>query len=289
MTKDSYHPDVALFDAARRAAFMSDLLRLLFGKPVDLLPFEEVRDKLRLRHVVDRGIREVPVEKIVGTLGREREFNRAFLPRDESLRERWKGVEELAQGPVGFPSVELYQVGDAYFVVDGHHRVSVARQLEQETIEARVKEFLTPVPFGADDSIEDIVLKSGLADFLEATGLRPEEPEEFEATAANGYERLLEHISVHRWYKGIEWGRPVSWEEAVASWRDTVYRPMIRHIRESGILADFPGFSATDLYLFTMGHLHALRQQYGASAVTPEKAVRHLKLSLRAGKRRKKS
>ena len=280
---------MALFDAARRAAFMSDLLRLLFRKPVDLLPFEEVREKLRLKHVVDRGIREVPVAKIVGTLGREREFNRVFLPRDESLRERWMGVEELAEGPVGFPSVELYQVGEAYFVVDGHHRVSVARQLEHATIEARVKEFLTPVPLRADDSIEDVVLRSGLADFLEATGLVPEEPGEFETTAANGYERLLEHLSVHRWYKGVEWSRPVPWEEAVASWRDTVYRPMIRHIRESGILGDFPGFTATDLYLFTMSHLHVLRQQYGASVVTPEKAVRHLKLSLRAGKRRKKS
>ena len=102
------------------------------------------------------------------------------------------------------------------------------------------------------------------------------------------YERLLEHISVHRWYRGVELGRPVSWEEAVASWRDTVYRPMIRHIRDSGILADFPGFSATDLYLFTMGHLHALRQQYGAAVVTPEKAVKHLKLSLRVSRKRKK-
>lgn len=267
---------------------MSDLLGLLFRKPVDLLPFDEVQEKLRLRHFVDRGTREVPVASIVGTLGREREFNRAFLPRDESLRERWGEVEQLAEGPAGFPSVELYQVGEAYFVVDGHHRVSVARQLAQSTIEARVSEFLTPVPLRADESIEDVVLKSGLADFLEATGLAPEEPAEFEPTAANGYERLLEHLSVHRWYKGVEWDRPVPWEEAVASWRDTVYRPTIRQIRDSGILADFPGFTATDLYLFTMSHLHALRERYGASVVTPEKAVRHLKLSMRSGKRRKR-
>src|SRR5262245_48658292 len=110
------------FDSARRAALMQDLLRLMKGLPSDLLPFEEVRERLRLKQIVDRGIQEVPLDRIIGSVGREGKFNRAFLPRDESLRERWEEVRSVAESQEGFPSIELYYVNDVYFVVDGHHR-----------------------------------------------------------------------------------------------------------------------------------------------------------------------
>jgi len=260
---------------------MSDLLGVLRGRPTDLLPFEEVREELHLRSFVDRGVREVPLRQIVGTLGRERDFNRAFLPRREALRDRWREVTEMAEGPEGFPAVELYQVGDAYFVVDGHHRVSVARAMGGKTIEARVKEFATPVPLDATSSIEEVILAGGLADFLEATGLRAEEADEYRVTTPNGYERLLEHVKGHRYFLGIERGGPVPWEEAVRSWRDSVYRPMLEIIGRSGILKDFPRRTATDLYLFTMDHLHHLRERYGSETVKPEQAVSDVRRSRR--------
>lgn len=127
------------FDAARLGAVMQDLLALVRQRPRNLLPFEEVRDRLKLRRVVDRGTRDVALGQIVGTFGRRGEFNRAFLPRSESLRERWEDVRDLAVGASGFPSVELYQVGNAYFAVDGHHRISVARSLGAPSIEAHVR------------------------------------------------------------------------------------------------------------------------------------------------------
>ncbi|MGB5390048.1 MAG: hypothetical protein WBP10_07700, partial [Thermoanaerobaculia bacterium] len=117
-------------DAARRTALIRELLRPLRKQPRELLSFEEIRRQLHLRHLVDRGIQDTPVDRIVGSLGRADEFDREFLPRREALRERWEQIEDLAKGPTGFPPVELYKVGDAYFVVDGHHRVSVARSLE---------------------------------------------------------------------------------------------------------------------------------------------------------------
>jgi hypothetical protein len=257
---------------------MQDLLSHLLKRPADLLPFDLVRERLHLRQVIDRGVQEVPLSRVVGTLQREREFNRAFLPREESLRERWEDVEELA-GAGGFPPVELYRVGDVDFVVDGHHRVSVARAQGAPTIEAHVKEFITDVPLSPGVSIEDLILKEFLARFLEATGLAPSSPDEFRVTAPNGYERLLDHISVHRYYRGIELGRPVPWPEAVRSWYETVYRPMVERIRRSRILEQFPGRTETDLYLYTMDHLHYLRQRYGPSFPL-SRAVRHFELSL---------
>jgi hypothetical protein len=262
------------FDAARRAALMEDLLRLVARRPVDLLPFEEVRQGLRLRHMVDRGTYEVPLEAIVGTIDRGREFNRMFLPRAESLRHRWERVNELAEGSAGFAPVELYQVGHAYFVVDGHHRVSVARALNLRVIEAHVKEFVTPVPLDPQESLEEVMLKRTLADFLEVTGLSPE-GDEFRATVAHGYDRLLDHINVHRYFLALERGTEVTWEDGVAAWRDHLYRPMVELIQRAGVMDGFPGRTATDLYLFTMDHLHFLRSRY--RVVRPELGVRHFR------------
>jgi hypothetical protein len=261
------------FDAARRSALITDLLAHAAGRPADLLPFDAVRRELQLRHLVDRGLHEVPLDRIVGSLNRPGEFNRFFLPRDEALRDRWEEIMDLAEGPQGFPPVELYQVGQAYFVVDGHHRISVVRALGAPTIEAHVTEFLTPVPLESGASLEDVLLRRGLAEFLALTGLAPGTPDEYRVTVADGYPRLLDHIRVHGYYKGIEAGRDVPWREEVASWRDTVYRPMIDTIRRSGILAEFPRRTETDLYLFIMDHLHRLRQEVHDPQLPPQTAV----------------
>lgn len=267
---------------------MKDILRSLRGLPVDLLSFDQVKERLRLQQLVDRGVHEVPLDRIVGTVGREGQFNRAFLPKEESLRDRWEDVKDLAEGSAGFSSVELYYVNDVYFVVDGHHRVSVARTLNAETIEARVKEFATPLPLDPNTSLEDLILRSAQLDFLETTGLTAETPDDYRTTTANGYERLLEHISGHRWYLGLETHREPTWPEAVLSWRDRVYRPMVQEIRRTEILKDFPDSTETDLYLFVMDHLHYLREQYGTGSVAPEDAVREFVKGAAKKRKRKK-
>lgn len=274
------------FDEARWRGLLQDLWRGIQGRPTDLLPFEVVREGLCLRRLVDRGVRDVGLEQIVGSIGRAREFNRAFLPRDEALRERWQEVRLLALSPRGFPPVELYKVGEAFFVVDGHHRISVARSLGAKTIEAWVREFESPIPLSPDASIEDVLLREGLADFLDATGLGGAgEGELFRVTEADGYQRLLDHISVHRYFRGLETHRPVAWPEAVASWLETVFRPGVVAIESSGLLAEFPGRTTADLYLFVMDRLHLLREATGAPAVGPAEAAKELKKRARRERR----
>ncbi len=270
--------ELATFDEAKRSAFLKDLMGFLQRRPVDLLPFTEVKERLRLKNFIDRGGQEVPLDRIVGSLGREHEFNRAFLPREESLRQRWQEIKDLAEGPAGFPPVELYYVQDVYFVVDGHHRISVARAVGAKTIEARVKEFRTPVLLTSDTSIEDLILKTGLAEFLETTGLVQKDPNEYVVTIPNGYEKLLDHISVHRYYLGIEKNRPISWEEAVRSWRRSVYLPMTRIICKHKIKEQFPDLTETDLYLVTIEHLHYLKEQYGSKKIGRARAVKDFAL-----------
>lgn len=203
-------------------------------------PFDEVRSRLKLARGVDRGLEDVPLERGSAARWTDLRVHDAFLPRRESLRERWEDVATLAEGHRGFPPVQLYRVGDVYFVVDGHHRVSVARSLGAESIEARITRVRDP---GAASpgraSLEDVVLREGLAGFLEATGPSAGAPGRVAGRRARRLRRL-DHIAEIRYFLGLDRQRDVSWEEAVASFRDTVYRPMVERIRTSAVLDDFP-------------------------------------------------
>ncbi len=258
------HPDsLRDFDRARRRAFIQSILSLVTRQSLDLLPFERVREQLRLRNRNFKGLQEVPLNQIAGSVGRYQDFTRTFLPRSSDLRERWAAVEDQVKAG-GLPPVELYQVGDVYFVRDGNHRVSVARAQGAPTIEAYVWEYPSPVPLGPDDDLDDLLVKQEYVEFLENTHLdqlRPDQQIEF--TTPGRYLDLLEHIEVHRYYLGQEHGREIPYEEAVASWYDNVYQPIVKAIRDHSILKQFPGRTEADLYIWISRWQHELSERYG--------------------------
>ncbi len=152
------HPDSLLdFDRARRKALIQDVLGLITGEPADLLPFEEVRRQLRLHNSHFIGLHEVPLDMIVGSVGRYRDFTRTFLPRRDSLRARWAAVDDRVKTS-GLPPVELYQVGGAYFVRDGNHRVSIAHAQHAPSIEAFVWQYDTEVPVDPETDLDDLLI-----------------------------------------------------------------------------------------------------------------------------------
>jgi hypothetical protein len=106
-----------------------------------LLAFDDVRREFVAYNHFHRGRRVVEVDEIVGSVGRWRDFDRSFLPARASMGERWKRIDRAFQRGEDLPPVELYEIGEAYFVVDGHHRISVARYHDVSTVEAAVSEF----------------------------------------------------------------------------------------------------------------------------------------------------
>jgi hypothetical protein len=106
-----------------------------------LRSFDDVRSEFTANNRLHRGTRVVEVDEIVGSVGRWRDFDRSFLPARASMAERWKRIDRAFHRTEDLPPVELYEIGDAYFVVDGHHRVSVARYHDVPTLEAAVVEF----------------------------------------------------------------------------------------------------------------------------------------------------
>ncbi len=166
-----YEHAVQDFREARRQAVREQLMAHLTGKAADLLSYDEVREKLKARGSKPLGLKDIPLDAIVGSVGRYADFTRSFLPKVDSDRERWARVQVANADLTGLPPIEAYQIGEAYFVRDGNHRVSVARQLGAPTIQAYVTEIETRVPLTADVQPDDLILKAEYADFLEKTRL----------------------------------------------------------------------------------------------------------------------
>ena len=252
------------FRKARRQAALEHALARLTGRSDELLSYEEVRRQIGVHGSVDRGLQEIPLEAIVGSVGRYADFTRTFLPRSDSLQDRWARVKTVATDMGGWSPIEVYQLGESYFVLDGNHRVSVARQMGLDTIPAFVTEVRTNVPITPDMDPDELIVEARYTRFLENTALLETRPEaNLAVTAPGAYRTLEEHIQVHRYYMGLEEQREIPYEEAAAHWYDTVYLPVVEVIRQKGLLQDFPHRTETDLYLWLAEHRAELEEALG--------------------------
>lgn len=261
------------FHRARDRAALRELLSRLTGDSVQLLSYDEVRKSLRLQGGIARGLKDIPLDAIVGSVGRYSDFTRDFLPRRDVEPERWARVKLAASGLIGLPPIDVYQIGEVYFVIDGNHRVSVARQEGAKTIHAYVTEVQTRVPLTPDIHPDDLIRKAEYTVFLEQTQLDRLRPDaDLNVSIPGQYPILLEHIQIHQYYLGLDWQRDISYREAVEHWYDTVYLPVVEMIRSRGILRHFPGRTETDLYLWLAEHRAQLEDELGGP-IRPEYAA----------------
>jgi len=256
------------YNIARRRAVIQQLITGLSGRSNELLSFDDVRQQLHLSGPADAmTIEEIPISRIVGSVGRYHDFDRAFLPRAHLDPDRWMRIERLHR-QVRLPPVDLFRVGEVYFVRDGHHRVSVARARGLVTIRARVVEIPVRVPLGPNTSPDDLILKSDYAEFLEKTALdQVYAGQHIEVTRPGGYRQILQHIEVHQFYMGLRSRHYPGIAEAAADWYGQVYLPTVEHIRQSGILRGFPGRTEADLYIWIAENRAKLQMRYGGTAV----------------------
>jgi len=252
------------FERARQLADREAFLGRLTGKETRLLPFEAIRRNLHQQNPLYRGIREVPLNQVIGSVGRYKEFTRSFLPLSNNLKERWVGVESLALTR-GWPPIELYQVGNAYFIKDGNHRAAVARQLQMATIEAHVWEFPSNIEIGPDMSVETVLIRLGEERFVAETHLDEIFPNHnIRFTTPGHYTDLLAQIEELRGKLCLIDEEDVPYEKAVALWYELIYLPTVQIIHDSTLLDDFPGRTEADLFVWMVTHQEQLEEEYGA-------------------------
>lgn len=264
------------FHHARRQAQLEELMARLTGQSASLLSYDEVARALRVRGKASAGLQTVPVAAIIGSVGRYNDFTRSFLPLHNSDESRWVSVRMAANHVSELPPLELYRLGESYFVLDGNHRVSIARQNKVEYIEAQVTDIATRVPLPKGASPDALIVAAEYAAFLEATRLDTTRADvDLTVSVPGQYSHLESYIDAYRYLLESEGGIELSFEEAAARWYDEAYLPLVEEIRFQGILQYFPGRTETDFFVWLAAHRAALQAEFGIT-LTPEATVSRL-------------
>ena len=255
------------WNKARRKAMWSSVTNFLQRDKSELMNFNEVAQRLNLKHAVYRGVQVVPLEKIVGSVGRYQDFTDTFLPRTPEMGERWASVAtlQLNAHSHGFPPIEIYRIGKWYFVKDGHHRVSVAQQLDLPDIEAYVWEYPQPEMDVRDSSnLDHVLLAWEHQDFITQTQLDKLRPDHnFEVTVPGGYHQALTQISHYQSILSKIDNEPIPYAEAVTAWYDMVYETLIHKLHETGIFELFPNRTVADFFVWITRYREELEEEYG--------------------------
>jgi hypothetical protein len=219
-----------------------------------LLELDEVERRLKPFGRRYLGVRAVRLEALVGTDGRASSFTRDFRPLHAFSRERLRSLGgAFADG--AFPPIVAVKLGEAYFVIDGHHRVALARRGGGEVIDADVTELVARVPLPAGADILEVVLRELERIFLEDSGLAEGRPGVRVAVSRPAhYLELLENIQVHGYHMMRGRGRALENAEIAADWYDAIYAPTlaaIEHLSRARIYRDAP---PGDLFLVLHRH-----------------------------------
>ena len=263
------------FSRARRRAFLRRIGAYLRRDPGSnqLLSFDEVKGALGAVSQVYLGMREVPVSEIIGSVGRHRDFDRAFLPSKPDLGTRWRRIDEIMDRGEELPPVSLYKIGDVYFVQDGNHRVSVARQRGVEMIDAEVIELRSRVPLDSALTARDLLHKLEHRHLLERLPFDRVLPEiKVQFSDVSDYRKLATYVEAHGFRLSQLWRRYVTPEEVLRDWFEYGYRPIAEMMREERILDAFPGRTELDLYLWIVYHRERLALEARDERVSPQAA-----------------
>jgi nucleotide-binding universal stress UspA family protein len=263
------------FRRLRRRAGFRKIISLM-SRRSGLLSYKDMRKKLHAIEMASTKLRVIPVQAIQGSVGRYADFTRDFLPADSIDEGRWARVKMKFTSLEGVPPIEVYQIGEVYFVLDGNHRVSVAREMGIENIEAYVREVKTKVPLKIDENLDQILIKAEFSEFLEKTNFDRLYPDtKIEATVPGRYINLLQQIEAVHFALELEHSKAIPFEEAVKHWFDAVYDPILEIIRTQDLLQEYPKRTETDLFLWIFKHRATLTQTLGWE-ITPDSAVKDL-------------
>jgi hypothetical protein len=228
------------FLRARRRATLAKLTARLRGEPDDvgvILPYEEVIEALGFAGEHSLGLRVVRLEAIVGTVDRSRDFDRSFRPTSARVRSRWEHLDAAMRRGESMPPVDLLEVGELYFVRDGHHRVSVSRALGREDIDAYVTEVLTVVD-AKKLTLSELPVKSHERVFFERVPLPDDARAEIVLTDPWEFAELADAIEAWGFRAIQERGEAINRRELAFQWLGAEYRPVVAMMREADLIGD---------------------------------------------------
>ena len=213
-------------------------------QPSGVKSFKDQQIKEAAFDARDRGIRTIPLQRIVGSVGRYQDFDSRFRFKHHMNQERSQWIKKAMRQGRSLDPVRLYEIKDEFFVLDGNHRIAAAKELGHDEILAHIVEFIP-----SKNTLQNILYRER-AEFSDRTQL----PVEINLTEVSQYAYLLEQISEHQQYLQETGGVEVSFESAAQDWYKTIYRPLCTIIKRGGLIDSFPGRTIADLYAYITFH-----------------------------------
>lgn len=213
--------------------------------------FKENQTKEQAFDTRDRGIREIPLDRIVGSVGRYHDFDKRFRIGPHLPSERLEHIKHAMLKGKLLPPVTLYQIKKEYYVLDGNHRTAAAKELGYTEIKAHIFEFIP-----SKKSLENLIYREKI-EFDDWTGL----PYAIELTELGQYKHLIDQISSHRNFLESETAHPVSVQNAAVDWYQTIYCPLLVIIRKGCLMEHFPRRTLADLYAYISVHQWGKKDQ----------------------------
>ncbi|MDR0322969.1 MAG: transcriptional regulator [Treponema sp.] len=276
------------FSRAKNRAIFSQIQNFMNPDRNKLLSFHDVKDILKPKNEVYMGNQTVPINLIAGSEGRYHDFNKYFLPKKDHLRSRWQRVDEAHIKDIVLPPITLYEIGGVYFVRDGNHRVSVAKTQKVEFIDAEVISLTTEInmkPSMTVDELKEEVIKYEKNIFYEKTDFDSlTNYRELNFSSPGRYDVIYNHILVHKYYLNEGMKEEIPFSDALVSWFNNVYNPVITIIREQWLLAEFPGRTEADLYVWIIKHWDFLKKKIGSYSLAEAAGDFSKKYGKRQGK-----
>jgi hypothetical protein len=227
------------FSRARRSQLLAELGRRLRREPDDvglILPFNEVVDALGMVGEVELGLQTIRLDSIVGTVDRTHDFDRGFRPTTPRVRGRWQRIAAAQRRGEAFPPISVYRVGDLHFVRDGHHRVSVAKSLGREDIDAYVTQVRTRVDTGETLRLADLPLKGHERLFRERVPLDAEQQTRVRPSDPWDYGVLAEGVEAWGFRVMQERREYMDREEVARLWFEAEFLPVVGMLSDAGFI-----------------------------------------------------
>ena len=240
------------FDKNVKKGKMESLINSLRWKDSSLLSLYEVTSIIKPRSESYEGMQTIEVDKIIGSEGRYKDFSFSFLPKKNFLKGRWQSIDRAHLEQVVLPPISVYYIGGFYFVRDGNHRVSVAKSLGVEFIDAEVVRLDSVIKLEKGITIKQIkklAVNHERNMFMEQYSPSYLPMGTIVFTTPGAYPEMVNHILVHKWYLNENQEEEISFETAAVSWYKNVYLPIISIIREEHFLSNYPKSTEGDIYM----------------------------------------
>ncbi len=255
------------FAKSRNKALFNEIQHFLKPEEAAMISFRDIKELLKPQNQTYIGMQVIPIEKIVGSEGRYKDFDNQFFPKNTFIKERWEHVDEAVIKDIILPPIKVYELGGLYFVRDGNHRVSVAKSKGVEFIDAEVvslqSEIRLPPVRSLTGMVKEIISYEKRNFYFETSFGDITDYWCLDFSTTGQYDVIYNHILTHKYFINQNQEKEISIEDAITSWFNTVYLPVIHTIDKYKIMKYFKHRTKSDLYVWIIKYFDELKRKFG--------------------------